>query len=596
LNTAATRSFADTTAPFALFDDNLGSGGDLLLADWIETIQCTDPRHLTTTLARIEAARQADHWVALALAYELGLALEPRLEPLLPPAGQPLLTAWVFRRAARLSVAQTDAWLAAGTASPPPAGLGRGTLGLAESRYHQQVGHIRDYIAAGDCYQVNYTFPLTGELWGPPRALYQRLRAAQPVRHGAFIQHPEGWILSRSPELFLDHDGRGVTCRPMKGTAPRQADPAALLTEKNRAENLMIVDLIRNDLGRLAPSGGVKVERLFQVEAYPSLWQLTSTIRAEPVTANLAALLAALFPCGSITGAPKIRAMEIIAELETQPRGLYCGALGWLAPDGPLRLAVPIRTLEVDAHRQARLGIGSGIVQDSDPAAEWQECLLKARFLTELPPELRLIETLRREPDGSYPLLPWHLERLQASAAYFGFPFSKTEVEAALAGVPADPAGHPLRVRLTLGPAGDLEITSAPLAPPEGPATVTLAPERLDSREPLLRHKTTARAHYDQAMARAMAAGHFDTLFCNERGELCEGARSNLFLRLDGELLTPAADCGLLNGVLRRSLLAAGRAREARLTLADLHRAEAVFAGNALRGLTPVTLVAAGQV
>lgn len=594
MTTAPLRPLTET--PFALFDDNLGRGGDLLLEHLQETLRCDTPDQLPAALARIHAARQQGHWIALALTYELGYILEPRLAPQRRPGNDPLLTAWIFSRASHPSADQTEQWLADSITPQQPAGLGQATLALDEDRYRRQLGRIHDYITAGDCYQINFTFPLRGELWGPPLALYQRLRAAQPVRHGAFIQHPGGWILSRSPELFLDHDGRGVTCRPMKGTAPRQADPAELLTEKNRAENLMIVDLIRNDLGRLAPPGGVTVARLFEVEDYPSLWQLTSTIRGEPVTTDLATLLAALFPCGSITGAPKIRAMEIIAELEAQPRGLYCGALGWLAPSGPLRLAVPIRTLEVDARRQARLGIGSGIVQDSDPAAEWQECLLKARFLTELPPDLRLIETLRREPDGRYPLLPWHLERLQASAAYFGFPCARSEVEAALAGVPPDPAGHPLRVRLTLGPAGDLEITRAPLTPQEGPATITLAPQRLDSREPLLAHKTTARAHYDQALAHAMAAGHFDTLFCNERGELCEGARSNLFLRMDGKLLTPAAHCGLLNGVLRRSLLSAGQAREARLTLADLHRAEAVFVGNALRGLTPVTLIGAGQV
>ena len=450
---------------------------------------------------------------------------------------------------------------------------------------------IRRYIAAGDCYQVNLTFPLDGEAFGNPARLYQALRAAQPVRYGAFIAHAGGAILSRSPELFLERQGQRLASRPMKGTAPRHTDPAALAaSEKDRAENVMIVDLIRNDMGRLAPPGGVRVEDLCRIEAYPTVWQMTSRVVAEPVDASLPEIFRALFPCGSITGAPKIRAMEIIRELEERPRGLYCGALGWIRPGGDFRFSVPIRSLFIDAAGKARLDVGSGIVIDSRAGAEWAECHLKSRFLTALPKGLRLIETLRLEPGAGYPFLTEHLERLAASAAALDFPFDEAAFLAGLAQIHADDAR---RVRVTLGQAGDFSFENASLAagaPGDSP-TIVVSPCRVDSRDLLLRHKTTARALYDSELARVMAAGHFDAVFLNEKGELTEGARTNVFVERGGVLMTPPLAAGLLNGVLRRRLLREGRAVEARLGLDDLLAAEAVFVGNGLRGLVRVRVV-----
>lgn len=588
----------DAHAPFALFDDNLGAGGDLLLHDFLGEIQCTDPSQIEATFRRIREASAEGKWVVVAAHYELGLALEPRLHPRLPSPPRPLLTAWVFSQAHRQTDALTTQQLNTLAQALGPtgawAGLGDQRLERDEVSHGQAVEQIRRLIAAGDCYQVNLTLGLRGELWGHPLALYRRLRSAQPVRYGACIRHPGGHILSRSPELFVERQGDRLICKPMKGTAPGDRDPADLIeSAKDRAENVMIVDLIRNDLGRLAPPGGVQVEQLFEAEAYPSLWQLTSTVSAQPVTADLETVFRALFPCGSVTGAPKIRAMEIIHNLEPHPRGLYCGALGWVAPNGDFRFSVPIRTLELDTRGQGRMGIGSGIVFDSTPSLEWQECLLKARFLAGLETPLQLIETLRREPDpgAPYPLLAAHLERLAASAAWFGFGWEPGLALAALHRVQPSPDGQPLRVRLTLAQDGQVGITVAPLDPLPADPSIVVSPIRLASGDPLLRHKTTARQLYDQVLQRVTADGHFDALFLNERDELCEGARSNLFLRIDGALLTPAATSGLLNGVLRRSLVARGEAREARLTLADLARAEAVFMGNGLRGLVPVRVV-----
>lgn len=588
---------ADSSLPFALFDDNLAASGDLLLHDLTEVIHCHAPGDVGSAFQRIQEATDRGQWVALAARYELGYALEPRLHALLHGDGQPLLTAWVFREAHHQPAAETEFQLQAAVEALGPAGPWAGFGDQRQER--EQVAHckaverIRRFIAAGDCYQVNLTLGVAGQLWGHPLALYRRLRAAQPVRYGAFIRHPEGHLLSRSPELFVERSGQRLTCKPMKGTAPGDWHPDELLeSAKDRAENLMIVDLIRNDLGRLAPPGGVQVERLFEAESYPSLWQLTSTVTAEPVRANLESVFRALFPCGSVTGAPKIRAMEIIHALEEQARGIYCGALGWVAPGGDFRFNVPIRTLAVDPQGRGRLGVGSGVVYDSTPDLEWHECLLKGRFLTDLAAPLKLIETLRREPDPSapYPMLAGHLERLGFSAAWFGFDWDPGVVLAALHRIPADPEGRPLRVRMTLGADGHVELTPAPLEILAPGQSVVLSPIRLSRHDPLLRHKTTARHVYDAELARVTRQGHFDVLFCNEEGELCEGARSNLFLRIGGELLTPTADSGLLNGVLRRTLLAGGGAREARLTPTDLAQAEVVYVGNALRGLIPVTL------
>jgi len=589
----------DESSNFALFDDNFDESGDLLLTELETCIRCDAVDGLPDAFAAIAAASAKGRWVAVAASYELGYALEPRLTPLLPDGCGPLLSAWVFRRAERMSAKQTSDRIEHTLSSLGEhqrlAGVADITRSLSEIDYCSAVTRIRELIDAGDCYQVNFTISLTGRAYGSPLALYDALRRAQPVRHGALIRHSDGAILSRSPELFVERQGPRLLCRPMKGTAARDSDPQALAeSEKNRAENIMIVDLIRNDLGRLAPSGGVRVERLCEIEAYPCVWQMTSTVVAEPVSADLPEMFRALFPCGSITGAPKIRAMEVIRELESRPRGVYCGALGWIAPDGDFRFSVPIRTLEIDAEGRTRLGLGSGIVADSEPQAEWAESLLKGKFLTDLKAGFRLIETLRCEPDAPerYPLLELHLARLARSAETFGFALHLDAVRSAL-----EHAANALqglqRVRLVLDPDGRFSLSSTALEAPrqDSRPTVVVSSYRVSSGDPLLRHKTTARELYDAELRRVMADGHFDALFFNERGELAEGARTNVFLDLgDAYLLTPPLESGALDGVYRRKLLNEGRAREIRLTAADLSRARAIHLANAARGLFRVEL------
>lgn len=524
----------------------------------------------------------------MALDYALGHLFEPKTAPAgWQPAGRPLARFWRFHAVDRYAAADADAWLARHSAGSRAAGVGALCAGLDEKSYVLAVDRIKALISAGDCYQVNFTFPLDFTWFGSPLDLYARLRARQPVRYGGFAGDARGGIVSLSPELFVERRGDRLLTRPMKGTAPPDAAPEALSESlKDRAENLMIVDLLRNDLGRIATPGSVRVDRLFGIEDYPTVRQMVSEISATVRGCSFGDILAALFPCGSITGAPKVRAMQIIGELEPSARGLYTGAFGWLAPDGDCRLNVAIRTLELAPGGAGRMGVGSGIVADSDAVAEWRECGLKAAFLRDCDPGLKLIETLRRE-NGSFPMWAGHLARLRASAAWFGFPFDEQAVCRALAGLPASGLW---RVRLTLDKRGAIEVSSAPFdAAPPAAALAWLADQAVDADDPLRRHKTTARAQYDAALASLPADGSvFDVVFLNRRGEVAEGARSNVFVERDGVLLTPPLASGALPGVLRAHLLASGRAREAVLTRDDL--AEGFLLGNALRGLVPVAL------
>lgn len=580
--------------PIALLDTP--DGGAFLFEGLLRTLTVSAAAAFSPVCDEAERiAAGGGHVVAL-LDYELGHLFEPASGR--PPAG-PLARFLVFAQRRVLDASEVTSFLAA--AGREAAGIEDFAPQCSAAGHAAAVALIRDYIAAGDCYQVNLTFPFTGRVLGDPLSLYARLRAMQPVAHGGFVRTADDTILSFSPELFVERDAAGsLRSRPMKGTAARGGDPvhdaAARETlrqsAKERAENVMIVDLIRNDLGRVAESGSVRVESLCAIETYPSLHQMTSTVTAR-CRSSLAQVLAALFPCGSITGAPKVRAMQIVGEFEASPRGLYTGAIGWLGAGGRFHFSVAIRTLVVAADASLRYGVGSGIVWDSNAAAEYAECLLKARFVTGADPGFRLIETLRLD-GGAYPLRELHRERLRDSAARLGFACDADALLAVLDGIARSRPQGMHRVRLTLGYAGDIESTVAPLLPVAQPARACLSRERLRADSPWLRHKTTQRAGYDRELARIAAADPalFDAIFFNERGEVCEGARSNVFVRRRaGEpLLTPPLVCGLLPGVLRRHLLAGGEAVEAVLREEDLRGAAELYLGNALRGLVRVSL------
>ena len=521
-------------------------------------------------LKALEAAR--GHWLAGSFAYELGYALESRLARRTPADG-PLLQFGVYD-------APTEA---------PPSG-GRAYAGPLkpewdEAAYTQRFAKVKEAIAAGDIYQANLSFRAGFAFAGSPRALYEQLRASSAAPHCAFVDDGVRQVVSLSPELFFEIENDEIRARPMKGTSAKgsggarakddAAERAALgYSEKNRAENLMIVDLIRNDLGRIAQTGSVKVSDLYRIETYPSLHTMVSGVTATlKPKLTIAQIVAALLPCGSITGAPKIRAMEILHELESSRRGDYCGAIGFFAPDGSARFNVAIRTLSLDGNR-GTLGIGGGVVQDSRAKDEYAECLLKARFFTGQRRPLTLIETLRY--DGYYVRLARHLSRMAASARHFGIAFDEAAALAALESVVGE---GPLRVRLTLDEAGQFTATAAALPPNPPHWTYTIAPDRLDSADTLLHHKTDWRELYERKH------DGDEVIFLNTQGEVCEGARSNIFVRQGHMLLTPPLSSGLLLGVLRAELLHSGQCVEQVLTQEDL-KGEVLF-GNSLRGLIP---------
>ena len=573
-----------------LLHDNLDpKGTSLLFAGPREILVAHDAASARLALARLEAAGREGLWAAGYLSYELGLLFEERLSACLPShSARPLLWLGLYAAPSRLDADAVAALL--GDAEGHIRDL---RPQWDERRYEQAFAQVRDWIAAGDAYQVNLTFKARFRLEGSALGLYRHLAARQKSAHGAFIHAGDHMVLSRSPELFVEGRGDRLRARPMKGTLPRgrslaedEAGRAALAGDaKNRAENLMIVDLLRNDLGRIATLGSVEVTDLFTVETYRTLHTMTSGISARKRPGiGIVEVLENLFPCGSITGAPKVRAMEIIQAVEDGPRGLYTGAIGYVAPNGDFRFNVAIRTALIDRDGQGEIGIGGGIVADSTAPAEYREALLKMAFLADPAPPITLIETLKWTPGEGYVLLARHLDRLLASAAYFDLPATRSGISDRLAAAARAWTG-PMRVRLTLDEK-DSAIAAVPLPPDPDIFRFVLAPERLESTSLWLAHKTTNRAFYDGPRQRAQARLAVDeVLFLNERSELTEGSITNIFLQRGGRLLTPALASGLLPGTLRAELIAAGRAEEAILTLADLAGAEAIFLGNSVRGL-----------
>ncbi|MEO8686220.1 MAG: aminodeoxychorismate synthase component I, partial [Devosia sp.] len=528
------------------------------------------------------------------LAYELGFLFEERLLPRLPAhSDTPLLWMGLYDTPRQLTAAEVEIWLA--SISGP---AGRATNikpRLDLQAYTKAFERVKALIEAGDTYQVNLTFKADFTLEGDAVALYRDLVRQQPVAYGALIATGTHTILSRSPELFVENRSGALVARPMKGTLARgrtlaedQAGRLALAQdEKNRAENLMIVDLLRNDLGRIAEIGSVEVTDLFTVETYRTLHTMTSGITAT-LKAGLGPgdILANLFPCGSITGAPKLRAMEIIAELESGHRGLYTGSIGHIAPGGDLTFNVAIRTAVIDSADRGEIGIGGGIVADSQAGDEYQEALLKMAFFANPAAPVCLIETMLWQPDTGYHLLDRHLARLATSAQYFRLHFDAGKISGMLA-EQTQIFTAPMRVRLTLHETEGPALTAVLLPPNPDVFRFAIAPERLDSRSLWLAHKTTNRAFYDEPRQRAHAAlGVDEVVFLNENNELTEGSITNLFVERDGMLLTPPLSAGLLPGTLRAELIDSGRAIEHSLTLADLET-PAIFLGNSVRGLIP---------
>lgn len=486
--------------------------------------------------------------------------------------------------------------------SPSPTGSGSHATSdwsptVSETEYLAKVAEIRELIEAGDCYQVNFTLAERFQFNGDPCSFFRSLARSQPTPFAAYFQAGRYRILSASPELFFSLNGDRLTTKPMKGTASRgrwsqedrQAKQDLLLNQKERAENLMIVDLLRNDLGIVSETGSVEVPSLFDVETLPTVHQMTSTVTSRlRKGATLTDVLKALFPCGSITGAPKRRSMEIIAELEPEPRGLYTGCIGYVSPGAEVSFSVAIRTAVIDMETgSGRLGIGSGITHDSRGAAEYAECLAKGAFARKAPLDLdfHLIESLLHEKDG-YFLLERHLNRLEESAAYFGIPFSRLETRQLLE-EQARPLEGQHKVRLLLFPDGQLRWEATPLhqtaTGPNGirEVPVGIARHNVDAGNRLLYHKTSLRDLYRKELA--LRPDCSEVIFANDRGEVTEGTYTNVVARIGGAMVTPPLSCGLLPGVFREELLERGEITERPLSLTELREAEELYVINSVR-------------
>jgi len=579
------------TAPFVLFEsyDRNPAGRSFHFVNCVEEISATTPARIIPALRRIESAVRNGLHAAGFLSYEAAPAFEPNFR-VKAGADFPLLWFGLFKERREMSAGD---FFRDGKFE-----LTSRRASLDERTYCQAVEQIREHIAAGDTYQANFTLRQRAHFQGDDLALYHRLCRNQRAGYCAYLNLGRFRILSAAPELFFHWQNGRLTTRPMKGTRPRGRNTAEdheltkqlLTSPKERAENLMIVDLLRNDMGRISEFGSVQVPKLFEVERYETVLQMTSTITSRPLPqVGFVEILQALFPSGSVTGAPKIRTMEIINALEEGPRQIYTGAIGFLSPGSEAMFNVAIRTLLLDTQTGvAELGIGSGVTYDSSPAAEYQECLLKADFLTQARPEFSLLETLLYESAAGYFLLDRHLSRLAESADYFGFRFDENEIRAALHEITAKMPAGKFKARLLLNRDGAVQATHELLAEKQI-LRVAVAPEPVNSRDVFLFHKTTQREVYETR--RASRPDGDEVLLINEKGELTESTIANLVVRLGGKDYTPPVACGLLAGTLRAQLLAEEKIIERVLRPHDLRQAETVFLINSVREWMPVQLI-----
>lgn len=609
----------DSHYPTALIDfpDQAGTRRRLAFHRPIRWLVAHDPKQVPALLDEAHRAAKDGAWCVGWVAYEAAPGLDPHLPVKALPPGTPYAAWAVFTEA--------QAWPAdsGDTAQHVATGwrVDPWEAALSDARLHQQVEQIRELIRNGEVYQINLTAPLRAAFTpqdsaAPTPALhayFQALQRSQPGGYGLMLDgravaRQPGAVLSVSPELFFDWDGTQLATRPMKGTAPRAAEPAEdqraadhlRTSPKEQAENLMIVDLLRNDLSRVAQVGSVAVPALFEVQALPTVWQMTSTVTARTRPGlRLSEVFAALFPCGSVTGAPKRQAMHHIARMESAPRGVYCGASGVMAPGGRVTVNVPIRTVAVHtppptAPWTLHCGIGSGITLDATPEGEAREWQAKQAFLRRADQPFDLLESLRLQ-DGHIPRLEDHLGRLARSARHFNHGWNEGVKAACLDALHALARAHPqgiFKLRLLLDATGRPRAEAAPLPEtPQGPRPVVLAqhPMPRADRDEFIRHKTTHRAVYAPF---APPPGIFDTLLYNERDELTEFTIGNLALRIDGQWFTPPLTCGLLPGVMREALLAESRLQERVLTLRDLPDAQGMALINSVRGWVEVVLSA----
>jgi para-aminobenzoate synthetase / 4-amino-4-deoxychorismate lyase len=554
--------------------------------DLVKTLEVHTLDAVLPALSAVEESVEKDGLSAAGfMAYEAAPAFDHSLKTV-PPDDFPLLWFGLFRRTRDIVLpGPEDPAMAGGDAI-------EWTPGIPRERYDDALRRIREHLTSGDTYQVNFTYRVRAPFHGDTWPLFLRMQHAQQGRHGAFIRTGQWDILSASPELFFRLDGERIACRPMKGTARRglttaQDRGAALDLErsaKNRAENVMIVDMTRNDLGRIARPGSVRADRLFETERYPTLWQMTSTVTAE-TDASLPDLFRALFPAASVTGAPKPGTMKIIRELETDPRRIYCGSAGFILPGRIAQFNVAIRTVLADLDRHtAEYGLGSGVVWDSEPGDEYEECLLKAKILTRPVPSFSLLETMLWTPEEGYFLLDAHIGRMAESAVYFSFPADpsgwRKALDAATAGLPH--ARYKIRLTVDRNGAPECRAERLPETRTSAPVAARLALMPVDSTDPFLYHKTTRRAVYEEAGAGR--PGCEDVILWNERNEVTESTIANIVVESDGGLWTPPVSSGLLAGTYRGWMLTRGLIRERVLPVDELRKCRRILLVNSVQG------------
>lgn len=573
-------------AHFESFAD--GRGWNASLTEPIEQRSIYKLDEVIPLLRSAERAAAEGFWVALALSYEAAPAFDqaPKVKQ-----SSEFPVGW-------MGVFGTTSSTQLNSIAARPFQISEWTPQIGKPEYQRAIHAIRDYIGSGDSYQVNFTFPLHGSVVGDAFSCFRAIAASQRAAYSAYLDIGSHRILSFSPELFVERRGNKLTTRPMKGTLARGRwlEEDSLLAEqlrvsqKDRAENVMIVDLLRSDLGKIAQTGSVEVAELFSVEVLGRLLQMTSTVTAvQRPDVTLVELLGALFPCGSVTGAPKARTMAIIEELERYPRGIYTGAIGFLSPNGDAVFNVPIRTLAIDARDgAATFGVGGGITWESTPDGEYEECRLKASFLTHPQGEFELLETMALE-DGEYMLLERHLARARDSARYFGFRWDEAEVSKALGIAGKSHAVGRWRIRMIVARNGKAHVETSPLGEPRTtPLAVKFASQAIDDRDPLVFHKTTARARYDLELERCQPCD--DVIFWNCRGEVTESTIANVVVFSEGKHWTPPREAGLLAGTLRDEMIAKGELFERTITKEELVKAGSFAFINSVRGWMPAKL------
>ena len=585
-------SYPDTPAlngPFVFLDDSVTPAPRFYHSPQ-QIIRADHPDEIEAVFAHLTQAHKNGAYLAGYVSYDLGLWLEPKTAHLLPKSrSHPLICFGVFNGYEDSPPAELLY-----TAAPPDLRL---TPMWSQADYLARFKRVQDYLRAGDCYQINLTFPMQGQYSGDPIQLYAGLRHRQKAKYGGFIRLGGPDLLSLSPELFFKKTGGAMSMRPMKGTLKRDPDPAAdkrlraAMADdlKSRAENLMIVDLLRNDLSRLSKPGSVKVPELFALETYPTLHQMTSRVVSELNTdASFRDLFNSLFPCGSVTGAPKIRAMEIIDELESGPRGAYCGGMGYVDPNGDACFNVGIRSLSLSG-KAARYHVGSGVVLDSRGEDEYAECLLKADVLRA--PPAHFIETVYYDSAEGYRHIGRHIARLARAAKM------PQHMDAALDALARyNPVYNPARVKLTLGEDGTAAIMDSPFIALKTPLRLAISKYALTATRQETAHKSSRRDFYDGERARISTLNDCDEiLFLNKDNQLCEGSFTSLFIEKNGQIFTPQQESGLLPGILRADMLASGQAVQAVLTRDDLLTADHIFMGNSLRGLMAATVISWDQ-